>query len=131
MSYNNNLAISENIDENNENQKKDGKKENEQTSLSILRTKLANKRTTMSFLRTGLAILSIAIIYKKVSFIILGLIIIICSNVEYYFTNYFLSDNRKNFNDLNIFDFLPIFYSIFFIIAAYYEFIYMNKLKKN
>jgi uncharacterized membrane protein YidH (DUF202 family) len=105
--------------------------EDEKTSLAILRTRLANKRTTMSFLRTGLAILSIAIIYKKVLFIILGLIIIICSNIEYYFINSFLSDNEKNFNQLQIFDFLPIIYSILFIIALYYEFIYMNKIEKG
>ena len=101
---------------------------NETTKLAILRTKLANKRTTMSFVRTGLAILLLAVVYKKKAFIILGLLMIISSNIEYYFINYFLSNNKIDFTGLQIFDLLPILYSILFIIAMYY---YEFDLKKK
>ena len=94
--------------------------ENKNNIYSIQRTKYANQRTFLSYMRTGLAITSIAASMGKKWFIFLGILMIICSILQYLYVNQNLSIDRNP--DNHFVDFIPIIYGIVTLLAIYIHF---------
>jgi uncharacterized membrane protein YidH (DUF202 family) len=94
------------------------------TQLALLRTKFANERTYMAYLRTGLAISAISLPFKKYYIVLLGIIMIICSTIQYYYVSYRL--NHGIYFDLGVFELVPVITTILILGLFYLEMRYIK-----
>ena len=94
--------------------------------MSILRTKLSNERTYNAYIRTGLAVSVFSLPFKKYRLVSLGILMIICSTVEYYYITY--NVNRGIDFKLGVFEFVPIITTVLILVIFYFE---LKDLKKQ
>jgi uncharacterized membrane protein YidH (DUF202 family) len=99
---------------------------NHPNKMEILSPQLSNKTTYMAFIRTGLAITAVSLVFEKFHIILLGIVIIILGTIEYYVIEYQLINGTEV--NITIFEFIPIFLTIFILLIFYIE---SNNIKKK